>query len=347
MKHYAGLDVSMKETFICVQDCEGKVIHQGHTKTDPDLIFKYLTKIGVPLTKVAIESSSLSHWLVEELCKKGLPSICIDARKMAAILSVQVNKTDTNDAKGIADAVRCHLYREVAQKSQASIEISMLMGCRRLLVAQKVQQTNTIRGFLKRFGIRLGAVGDANFTKIVRAHLADKSEVVKQGLDSLLTCYQKIYEEIKKLTKKIEGLARQDEDVKRFTTIPGVGAITGLAFKVEIDNPYRFKDSRAVGAYLGMTPKQYSSGEIQRQGAISKCGSSEMRFLLSEAGTVMLLRSQRWNKIKAWGLKIFRKKGAKKAAMAVGRKIAVIMHQMWINKTEFIYREEPKKKQIA
>ena len=130
-------------------------------------------------------------------------------------------------------------------------------------------------------------------------------------------------------------------------TIPGIGAITALAFKVEIDDPYRFKSSRAVGAYLGMTPTQYSSGETQRQGAVSKCGSSEMRFLLMEAGTVMLTRSRRWNKVKAWGLKVLRKKEARKAAMAVGRKLAVVMHRMWINKTEFIYGEEPKAKQVA
>lgn len=347
MQYYAGLDVSMKQTFICVQDQTGKVVQQGHTKTDPDLIFKYLTKVGVPLTKVAIESGCLSHWLVNELCKMGIPAICIDARKMAAILSVQVNKTDPNDAKGIADAVRCNLYREVAQKSQASIEVGLLMGCRRLLVVQKIQQTNTIRGFLKRYGIRLGAVGDTSFVKTVRAHLADKNVVVREGLESLLTCYEKIYEELKKLTKRVEELARQDEDLKRLMTIPGVGAITALAFKVEIDNPHRFKNSRAVGAYLGMTPKQYSSGKIQRQRAVSKCGSSEMRTLLMEAGTVMLTRSRRWNKVKAWGLKVFRKKGARKAAMAVGRKLAVIMHRMWINKTEFIYGEEPKAKQVA
>ena len=194
MQYYAGLDVSMKQTFICVQDQAGKVIQQGHTKTDPDLIFKYLTKVGVPLTKVAIESSCLSHWLVDELCKIGIPAICIDARKMAAILSVQVNKTDTNDAKGIADAVRCNLYRVVAQKSQASIEISLLMGCRRLLVVQKIQQTNAIRGFLKRYGIRLGTVGDASFAKTVRAHLVDKNALVQESLESLLTCYEKIYE---------------------------------------------------------------------------------------------------------------------------------------------------------
>lgn len=339
MQYYAGLDVSMKETFICIQDETGKIVHQGRTKTDPVHILKYLAKTGITLTKAALESGSLSHWLVEELRKIHIPVICIDARKMAAILSVQVNKTDQNDAKGIADAVRCNLYTEVAQKSQTSIEIGSLMGCRRLLINQKNQQTNAIRGFLKSYGIRLGSIGEASFTQAVRGQLSDQNSLAIEGLQSLLICYEKICEELKKLTKKVEELARRDEEVKRLMTIPGIGPITALAFKIEIDDPGRFKNSRAVGAYLGMTPRQYSSGETQRQGQISKCGSKEMRWLLMEAGLVLLTRSQRWSKVKAWGLKILKRHGAKKAAMAVGRKLSVIMHRMMLDKTDFIYGE--------
>ncbi len=117
-----------------------------------------------------------------------------------------------------------------------------------------------------------------------------------------------------------------------------------MAYQIEIDNPNRFKNSRAVGAYLGMTPKQYSSGETKRQGKISKCGSSEMRRLLNEAAVVMLTRSQRWSKLKAWGLKLQKKHGFKKACMGVGRKLAVIMHRMWLNKTDFIYGEQKQQK---
>lgn len=346
MQYYAGLDVSMKETFICIQDKTGKIINQGRVKTDPDLIAKYLIKVGTPLEKAAIESGSLSHWLVEELRKLQIPAICIDARKMAAILSVQVNKTDQNDARGIADAVRCNLYREVTQKSQNSIEISILMGCRRLLVIQKTQQSNAIRGFLKSYGIRLSSMGEANFAEVARHELSSKSAIAKEGIENLLQCYEKICEAIRKLTKNVEELARSDEDVKRLMTIPGIGAITALAFKTEIDDPKRFKNSRAVGAYLGMTPKQYSSGETRRHGQISKCGSSGMRSLLMEAGIVLLTRSKRWSKVKAWGLKLMKKNGAKKAAMAVGRKLAVIMHRMMIDKTDFIYGE-PKEQKVA
>lgn len=345
MKHYVGLDVSMKETYICIQDKTGEIIHQGRTKTDPYLISEYLKKFQLDIERVGLESGSLSYWLVEGLKEAGTSATCIDARQMATMLSVQINKTDKNDARGIADAMRCGLYREVHQKSVRAVEINILLGSRGLLVDQKVQTSNAIRGFLKIYGIRLGSCGEANFSQKVRKSLAGKWPIAREGIESLLNCYEKTLEEIKKLTRQVEILAKEDENTKRLMTIPGVGPITALAYKVEIDNPYRFQHSRSVGAYLGMTPRQYSSGEIKRQGQISKCGSTEVRTLLTEAATVMLTRSKKWNKLKAWGLKIQRKHGFKKATVAMGRKLAVIMHRMWVSQTEFIYGEPKEKKQ--
>lgn len=347
MKHYVGLDVSMKDTFICIENEIGKVIQQGRVRTEPDLIAQYLKNFNLSIEKAGVESGALSYWLVEELKKREIPALCIDARKMAAVLSVQVNKTDKNDAKGIADAMRCGLYREVSPKSIKAIEISTLMGSRRLLVEQKVQITNGVRGFLKMYGIRLGSCGEASFTQKVKEKLSEKYPLTREGIEGLLNCYEKSCEEIKKLTKRIELLAREDEATKRLMTIPGVGAITALAYKIEIDNPHRFKHSRSVGAYVGMTPRQYSSGETKRQGQISKCGSTEVRTLLTEAATVMLTRSQRWSKLKAWGLKVQRKHGFKKAAVALGRKLAVVMHRIWIDKTDFMYGEPEEEKNVG
>jgi transposase len=126
-------------------------------------------------------------------------------------------------------------------------------------------------------------------------------------------------------------------------TVPGIGPVTALTYKTEIFDPSRFQDSRTVGAYLGMTPKQYSSGETTKLGRISKCGNGELRFLLTEAGLVILTRSNKWSKLKAWGLRILRKKGIKKASVAVGRKLAVIMHRMLIDHKEFVFGEAQNK----
>lgn len=345
MKHYVGLDVSMKETYICIEDESGKVVYQGSEDTDPERIAEVLKQVQLPIERVGIESGSISHWLVENLRQLEIPAICIDARKMATILSVQVNKTDKNDARGIAQAMRCGLYREVTQKSQHAIEVGTLMGCRKLLVEQKVQTSNAIRGFLKTYGIRLGTTSDVNFANKVREKLSDECLMAKKSLETLLRTYGSICEELRILTKQVNELAKGNETARRLMTIPGVGSITAMGYMAEIDDPLRFRNGRAVGAYLGMTPIQYSSGETKRQGRISKCGSAEVRCLLMEAATVLLTKSKAWSKLKAWGLKIQRKHGFKKSAMAVGRKLAVIMYRMWIDKTDFIYGTPDAEKQ--
>jgi transposase len=343
MSHYVGLDISMKETVICIVNGEGKSVHRRKLKTDPEEIAEHLKSTNLKIEKIGLESGSLSHWLVKELRELGLPVICVDARKMASFLSVRINKTDDNDAQGIAEAMRCGLYKEVAQKTQQSIEAGTLLQSRRTLVQQRVQLINCIRGLLKTYGIRLGTSGKKEFAEKVKQALPEDLMIAREGINGLVNCYEKLSEEIKKLERQIEAIVREDEDIKRLMTVPGVGMITAVSFKAEIDDPTRFKHSRNVGAYFGMTPRQYSSGETKRQGHISKCGSSEVRTLLTEAGLVCLTRSKKWSRVKAWGLKIMRKHGAKKAAVAVGRKLAVIMHRMLLEKKDFIYGEEKKK----
>lgn len=340
MSHYVGLDVSMKETVVCIVNEKGETVYRGRTKTDPEEIAEHLRATKLTLGKVGIESGSLSHWLVDQLRQKAVPAICIDARKMAAVLSIRVNKTDDNDAKGIADAMRCGMYTEVSQKSQQSIATNTIMQCRKTLVHQKVQLNNAIRGFLKTYGIRLGSCGEKELPLKVKVVLLEMTALARVGIESLLHCYEQLCEQIRSLEHEIAAQARGDEDIKRLMTVPGVGLITAMTFKAEVDDPSRFKSSRNVGAYFGMTPRQYSSGETKKQGHISKCGSSEVRTLLTEAGLVCLTRSKKWSKLKAWGLKIMKKHGAKKGAVAVGRKLAVIMHRMLVDKKEFIHGEE-------
>ncbi len=232
MKHYVRLDVSMKETFICVVDETGKIIYERRVQTDPELIAEQLKKSQVKVEKAGIESGSLSHWLVEELRRMGIPAICIDARKMAAVLSVQINKTDKNDARGIAEAMRCNLYREVMQKTKNAMELGTLLGSRRLLVIQKVQMTNAVRGFLKTYGLRLGSCGDKGFSKRVKELLSDKIGCARKGIEGLLHCFEKICEELKRLTIEIEQLAKEDKEVKKLITIPGVGIVTAFSYAV-------------------------------------------------------------------------------------------------------------------
>lgn len=348
MKYYTGLDISMKETAVCIVDEAGKIVKEGFVPTDPLAITLFLQKTGLAITKVALESGCLSHWLIEELRNLNVPAICVDSRHIAAVLATTINKTDKNDARGIANALRCNMYREVHAKSRNSIEVNTLLVSRKAIVEQRTHLTNTIRGLLKAYGIRISLSATTNmFFEYVRTKIAELAKLARIGLEGLLKAAEELHSQVKAFDKLVKKLAEEDEQVNRLQTVPGIGPITAMNFKMEIDDPKRFQKSRSVGAYLGMTPRQYASGETQKQGRISKCGSRELRKLLREAGFVLITRSKKWSKLKAWGMKLMKKHGLAKAALAVGRKLAVIMHRMLITGEEFKYEEAKPEQKVT
>ena len=142
------------------------------------------------------------------------------------------------------------------------------------------------------------------------------------------------------LDRDLRRLAQAEPTLKRLTSVPGVGPITALAFLTAIDDPSRFKHARDVGPYLGLTPRRYQSGETDRQGRISKCGDTFTRTCLYEAANVLLTRVQRSSPLKAWGMRLMKRIGGKKARIAVARKLAVILHCIWIDGTEFWWTRE-------
>ena len=337
MKYYVGLDVSMKKTSVCIVNELGKIVHESEVKTDPNALSDAIEKTGLKIELVGFESGSLSHYLVQGFKERAMPAVCMDARKMSTILSVRVNKTDKNDARGIADALRTGMFTRVHDKPRESVDRSAVLAMRHIAVRHRTDIKNHIRGILKTYGIRLGSVGSTRFNQTVKNHLENMDCLVQLSIEGLLEVFDKLNEKIDTIDKELLLITQRDKEAKLLMTIPGVGPITALTYKSEIFDPSRFKDSRTVGAYLGMTPKQYSSGETTKLGRISKCGSKELRFLLCEAATVLLMRSKKWSRLKAWGFKLMRKKGLKKASLAVGRKLAVIMHRMLVEQKEFIY----------
>lgn len=344
MTYYAGLDISMKQTSIAVMDEKGKIVFETMCETDPEILAKTLKDSGFVLEKIGLESGCISFWLIEELKKFSLAATCIEARQMAAIIALKVNKTDRNDARLIADAMRCNLYKEVYPKTRESIDVSLQMGARRTLVDIRTKLKNSIRGFLKAYGIRLGGVSHEKFPKVARNALKGCEDAVGVAIDGLLKAYEEVCKNLESAEQELQKLCKKDPVIQLFETIPGVGTITALTYKAVIDNPHRFVSPRDVGAYLGLTPNQYSSGDTVKQGRISKCGCSELRTLLVECGLVILTRTNGWTKLKAWGLKIMKRSGANKAAAAVARKLAIIMLRMWQENKAFIWGEKKDKK---
>lgn len=337
MKHYIGLDVSLKSTFICILNEQGKIAYESSVATCPDSIHQAITSSGLQIEKIALETGGTSHWLTKELINRDLPVICIDARKMAAAISIRVNKTDKNDAREIANAVRTGYYREVYLKEDLVMEKRTLLTARRLLINQRTANINCIKGILKAQGQLFCGSSQHNqkFIDSVMKAIEGLGREVQISIKAILKAFKAICLSIDQLDDEVEQLVKNDEKVKLLQTIPGVGPVTALTFVLEIGDPRRFKKSRSVGAYVGMTPKQYSSGEVERQGSISKAGSEELRMLLAESAMCMMYRTQSWSRQKVFGLKIKKKHGHKKAVVALGRKLAVIMHKMLVDNIIF------------
>lgn len=346
MSYYAGLDISQKETSIAIANEKGKIVFERVCLTDPEAIVEVFKEIPYQVEKIGLESGNLSFWLIDELKKLGVNAICVESKYMSRIISLKVNKTDKNDARAIADAMRCNLYKEVYHKSKEAIDIGLQMGSRRTLVNLRTQLKNSIRGYLKAYGIRLSTVSHEKFAGEVRKSLEMQNPYVQGSIEVLLKSYEEICRNIETTEKTLELLCKKDPIIELLESIPCIGTITAMTFKAVIDNPNRFEDPRNIGAYLGLTPRQQSSGETIKQGKISKCGSTELRMLLIECAIVMLTRSKVWTKLKAWGLKIMKKSGLKKAAAAVARKLAILMLRVWQEGKAFIWNES-KVKELA
>lgn len=339
MKYYSGLDVSLKETFISIVEEKGKIVKEEVVASESGAIAKFLLSQSKKYESIGIESGQLSIAMCKELRNRGLPVICVDARHMAAALSARINKNDKNDARGIAQMMRVGLFKEVLVKSDEACQVKIMLGSRRQLIRNREQIAGTIRGLLKIYGIKVNQrLSSANFAFKVQETINNLDEISQNAIELLVHSLETIEESIRKLDKMLSEQGKKDEDCKLLTTVPGVGIIVAMTYKAAIDDPHRFETSYTVGAYMGLSPRQYASGEIDRHGSISKMGPVECRNMLYEAAHTMLIVSKKKFKLKSWGLKLAKKKGMKKATIAVARKLSVIMHRMLVSKTEFCYQ---------
>jgi transposase len=258
---------------------------------------------------------------------------------MRAVLQAQINKTDRNDARGIAQMMRAGLYRPVHVKTRRSQKLRMLLTHRKLLQSKAIAIDNDLRGTLRNFGLKVGVIGTGRFEARVRElleNIPDLAELV----EPLLTVRQTLRDQIAILHRRLLAIVRDDDVCRRLMTVPGVGPVVALAYRATVDVPARFRSSKAVGAVFGLTPARYQSGEIDRSGAISRCGDEMMRTVLYEAAQSVLTRMQKWSWLKAWAMKIAKRRGMKKAIVALARRLAVVMHRVWIDGTEFRWSRE-------
>jgi len=340
MTRFVGLDVSQKLTAICVVDDSGRRLWRGQCASDPEQIERTIRRHGGEDARIGIETGPMTPWLVHELRGRGLAVTCLDARHARAVLKMQINKTDQNDAEGLAQIMRTGWYRSVHVKSFDSHRARALLGARAQLVGMTTRLSNHIRGVLKTFGMLPGAGRNLAFDRRVETLLTDRAEVAPI-VQPMLAAWRQLRQQTATFDKAVRVLVKSSPTCRHLMGVPGIGVLSVLAYVSMVEDPARFGRSRSVGAHLGLTPKQYQSGEIDRSGRISKCGDALARTLMYEAAVVLMTRVKRAHGLKDWAQAIARRSGAGKARIALARKLAVILHSMWRSGEPFRWSEQP------
>ena len=340
MTHYAGLDVSLEETAICVVDQAGRILKEMRAPSEPEALIAALSRIDVPLERVGLEACSLTAWLHDELRAAGWPAICIETRQANAAMKTMPNKTDRNDARALAQIMRTGWYRQVHVKSRQCRLWRSLLVARRTVLNEMRSIENVVRAVLREAGVKLGTPSRAAFAGRVR-ELAGDDVALQPLVEPLLAILATMLDQLARLTKQVLDIVRGEEVCRRLMSVPGVGPITALAFRATVDRPERFRRSRDVGAHLGLTPARYQSGETDIQGKVSRCGDELARTALYEAAHTLLVRSKKWSSLRAWGMKVAKHRGMARARVAVARKLAVVLHRMWSDQSEFRFGKEP------
>lgn len=334
MDYYAGLDVSLEETSIALVDETGRIVREAKVASEIEAIAAWLRSVGRQIARVGLEAGPLSSWLHGGLQEKDWPVICIETRRLRAVTRAMPVKSDRKDAEAIAQVMRTGWYRPVHVKSLASQQLRLLLRHRRILQAKRQDLENELRGTLKAFGLKLGAVGRVKFAARVLELIAGEPWLERMARPMLeaRAALLKSFGELHAIVLKI---VKADAVCRRLMTVPGIGAVNALAYKTGIDDPTRFRHSADVGPHFGLTPRRYESGETEHVGAITKCGDAMVRSLLFEAALTLLYRVKATSSLKRWVRRLARKVGGRKAAVALARRLAVIMHRMWLDGTDF------------
>lgn len=336
MDHYAGIDVSLECASLCVVDASGRIVREDKAASEPEALIAWFGSFGFGVVRIGLEAGPLSQWLYAAMRDAGLAVELLETRHVHSALKAMPVKTDRNDARGIAQLMRLGWFRPVHCKSIAAQEMRALLTARKLIQSKLFDVEMSLRGILRGFGLKVGPTMPKRFAGRIRELVANHG-TLETIAAAMLSAHEVLLRELNGFEKQLRTVARTDPRTRLLMSAPGVGPIVALTYVSAIDDPARFRSSKAVGAHFGLTPKKYQSGETDVTGRISKIGDASVRTALYEAAHVLLVRTVKGSGLKSWAMKLARRAGMKKAKVALARKLAVILHRMWVDGTAFVF----------
>ena len=335
MEQYGGIDVSLESASVCVVDASGRILREAKVASEPGALIAWFCGPDIQMARIGLEAGPLSQWLYAGMREAGLAVELLETRHVRNAFKAMPVKTDRKDARGIAQLMRLGWFRSVHCKSVPAQELRAILTARKLMQGKRHDVEMSLRGILRGFGLKVGPTTPRNFEGRVR-ELVDGHATLLTVTDALLLARACLAEQLSKLQKRLVSLARDDARARLLMSTPGVGVLVALTYVAAIDDPMRFKSSKATGAHFGLTPKKYQSGETDVTGRISKLGDASVRTALYEAANVILTRPVKGSSLKSWAMRVSKRAGMRKAKVALARKLAVILHRMLADGTTFI-----------
>ena len=334
MEHFVGIDVSLASAVVCVLDARGGVVKEAKLPSEPEALTAFILGLPYEVMAVGLEAGPLSQWLHKALADAGIPVVLMETRQVKAALKAMPVETDRRDAEGIARRLADGLVPAGARAASVSAqEMRALLAARRAIQKAAIDVELSLRGVLRNFGLKLGRVSKGGYAARVR-ELAFGNAMLETMAEAMLRARAALREELAGLERRLRDLAKQDAACRLMMTMPGVGPQVALTVKSAVDAPERFRPSKDVGPWVGLIPARRQSREMNVVGSITRAGDAGLRCALYQAATVMMHHARPcW--LKAWGLHLARRRGMKRAVVAVARRIGVIGHRMWVDGAEF------------
>ena len=293
MDHYAGIDVSLEQSSVCVVDAGGKIIREAKVASEPQAMIEWFSSLGFGMARIGLEAGPLSQWLFAAMKEAGLAVELLETRHVRNAFKTMPVKTDRKDARGIAELIRLGWFRPVHCKSMAAQETRAMLTTRSLVKSKLRDIEMSLRGILRGFGFKVGETTSVRFGARINELVAGHP-TLETIAAILLAVHEVLLRQLKGIEKRVLIMGRNDARTRLLMSTPGVGAIISLTYVSAIDDPARFKSSKNVGAHYGMTPKKYQSGETDITGRISKGGhGAHLRAVPTRSVTLRSYRAFR------------------------------------------------------